>query len=432
MNSPTDLAKSPSFGEALAFWSKLGWINFGGPAGQIAIMHRELVEQRRWVDEASFLHGLNYCMLLPGPEAMQLATWLGWRLHGVRGGLAAGALFVLPATLLLALLSWVYLRFGELPLVAAALYGIQAAVLAIVLHALLRIGRKVLRTPVSFAFACIALLAIGVLHWPFPAVVLGAGALGMLLWRIAPRWLAGDEHVHAIAFSHQPARPASVPNALMLATALLLAWWLPLLLTRAWLGEDSTAWAMGLFFSKAALVTLGGAYAVLPYVAQQAVDVHAWLTPEQMLVGLGLAESTPGPLIIVLEFVGFVGAWQHPDLTSPLSSAILGAAITVWATFLPSFLFVLPAAPWIERLRSWPALNAAMIAITAVVVGAIANLALWFGLSLVEEAPPASTAYVIGVAAFTLIGLLRWSWSVPLIVLGAALSGVAASLVGML
>ncbi|MDQ3228620.1 MAG: chromate efflux transporter [Pseudomonadota bacterium] len=431
MNSPTDLVAAPAFREALKFWSKLGWINFGGPAGQIAIMHRELVEQRRWVDEASFLHGLNYCMLLPGPEAMQLATWLGWRLHGVRGGLAAGTLFVLPATLLLALLSWVYLRFGELPLVAAALYGIQAAVLAIVIHALLRIGSKVLRTPVSFALAGIALLAIGVLHWPFPAVVLGAGALGMLLWRIAPRYLASGELAHAVAIPHETSRSASLPKALMLATALLLAWWLPLLAARVWLGDDSTAWAMGLFFSKAALVTLGGAYAVLPYVAQQAVDVHAWLTPEQMLVGLGLAESTPGPLIIVLEFVGFVGAWQNPDLTSPLLSALVGAAVTAWATFLPSFLFVLPGAPWIDRLRAWPALNAAMTAITAVVVGAIANLSLWFGWSLVKEAAPVSVGFVAVVAAVALFGLVRWHWNVPWIVLGAAVAGVMASLAGM-
>lgn len=432
MNSPTDPAATPSFGEALTFWSKLGWINFGGPAGQIAIMHRELVEQRRWVDEASFLHGLNYCMLLPGPEAMQLATWLGWRLHGVRGGLAAGVLFVLPATLLLALLSWIYLRFGTLPWVAAALYGIQAAVLAIIAHALLRIGRKVLRTPFAFALAGLAWFAIGALHWPFPPVVLVAGLLGFLVWRVEPRWLASGEHAHAAAFAHAPARPASVPKTLVLAGALLLAWWLPLLLARAWLGADSTAWAMGLFFSKAALVTLGGAYAVLPYVAQQAVDVHAWLTPEQMLVGLGLAESTPGPLIMVLEFVGFVGAWQHPDLASPLLSAILGAAITVWATFLPSFLFVLPAAPWIERLRAWPALGAAMTAITAVVVGAIANLALWFGWNLVGDAPLASTTFVIVVAAIAWLGLVRWNWSVPWIVLGAALSGVMASLAGRL
>jgi len=408
-----DSIVAPTFGQALRFWSRLGWISFGGPAGQIGIMHAELVERRHWVDEATFLHGLNYCMLLPGPEAMQLATYLGWRLHGMRGGIVAGALFVLPATVLLALLSWIYLRYGQLPMVAGVLFGLQAAVLGIIVHALVRIGRRVLRTPLAIAIALLALLAIAWWRWPFPSIVLAAGVLGWLAWRLRPQWLpqpAAHGTVDAVALrSASDSRPISqrVSSALVIASVCVLLWWLPLLGVRVWLGADSTAWAMGVFFSKAALVTLGGAYAVLPYVAQQAVEVHGWLTPEQMLVGLGLAETTPGPLILVLEFVGFVGGWQHPDLASPLASALLGATVTVWATFLPSFLFVLPMAPWIQRLRERPALNAALTGITAAVVGVIANLALWFGWALLREANPLRAAFICALALLAWLALTR-------------------------
>lgn len=417
----------PRFAEALRFWHRLGWINFGGPAGQIALMHAELVERRRWVDEATFLHGLNYCMLLPGPEAMQLATYLGWRLHGIRGGVAAGALFVLPAALVMALLGWVYMRFGSVPAVAAALAGVQAAVLGIIAHAVLRIGRRVMRTAFAGALALAALLAIAA-DAPFPLVVAGAALAGLVVWRLAPRWLP-QEAAHGAVAEGAPGGLAMRPalrHAAGVAGVCLLLWWLPLLAVRVWLGGDSTAWAMGVFFSKAALVTLGGAYAVLPYVAQQAVEVHGWLAPEQMLVGLGLAESTPGPLILVLEFVGFVGGWQHPDLASPLASALLGAGVTVWATFLPSFLFVLPAAPWIERLREWPAASAALAAITAAVVGVIAHLALWFGWQLLAHRPLAEGAFVLALALLAWLGLARWRWNIVAVVLGAGALGVLA------
>lgn len=331
---------TPAFRDALRFWFKLGWISFGGPAGQIAIMHSELVERRRWVDEATFLHGLNYCMLLPGPEAMQLATWLGWRLHGLRGGVVAGVLFVLPGTVVLGALSWVYVRFGQLPAVAGVLFGLQAAVLGIIVQAVTRIGSRVLRTPFALGLALAALAAIALLKLPFPAIVAGAAAMGLTAWRFAPSWLPTPEsHSQRTERQAPPRGEGRYRWAIGVAVACLLLWWLPLLGVRLWLGADSTAWAMSVFFSKAALVTVGGAYAVLPYVAQQAVEVHGWLGPEQMLVGLGLAETTPGPLILVLEFVGFVGGWLHPDLASPLGSALLGAAVTVWATFLPSFLF---------------------------------------------------------------------------------------------
>ena len=426
LDRPAGAIVAPSFAQAVRFWARLGWISFGGPAGQIAIMHAELVERRRWVDEATFLHGLNYCMLLPGPEAMQLATYLGWRLHGVRGGVVAGALFVLPAAVLLALLSWTYLRYGQLPAVAGILSGLQAAVLGIILHAVVRIGRRVLRTPLALAIALLALLALAWWHWPFPAIVFGAGVAGWLAWRWRPAWLPQAESHARLESAEAPTATAGrVSTAIMVASVCLLLWWLPLLGVRLWLGTDSTAWAMGLFFSKAALVTVGGAYAVLPYVAQQAVEVHGWLAPEQMLVGLGLAESTPGPLILVLEFVGFVGGWQHPDLASPLWSALLGAAVTVWATFLPSFLFVLPVAPWIERLRGQPALAAALTGITAAVVGVIANLALWFGWALLRDAGTLRAVFVCALALLAWLALSR-RVNVPWVVLAAAGCGALA------
>jgi chromate transporter len=414
---------APGFGEALRFWHRLGWISFGGPAGQIAIMHAELVERRRWVDETTFLRGLNFCMLLPGPEAMQLATWLGWRLHGVRGGLAAGALFVLPACVILALLAWLYLRFGDWPQVEGALFGVQAVVLGLLGAALQRIARRVLKTPFAFCLAGAALLALAWAKLPFPLVVATAAVLGWGVQRWKPAWLPPRADAHA-AMPAAPRRAAHPGRALALAGALLAAWWLPILATGAWLGRDSTVFAQGLFFSQAALVTFGGAYAVLPYVAQQAVDVHGWLDASQMLVGLGLAESTPGPLIIVLEFVGFVGAWQQPDLASPLASALLGAAITVWATFLPSFLFVLPLAPWIESLGRDPRIDAVLSAITAAVVGVILNLALWFGWHLLAPRTPHEIAFALVLALGAWIGIMRRGWRIEVLVVAAALLGV--------
>lgn len=434
MTSPieTDAPPAPGFGEALGFWAKLGWISFGGPAGQIAIMHRELVERRRWIDESAFLHGLNYCMLLPGPEAMQLATWLGWRLHGLRGGIAAGALFVLPAVLILALLSWTYLRFGNVPAVAGALFGIQAATLALVVHALARIGRRVLRTPLAIGLAAAAFVALFALQWSFLWIVVAAAGGGAALARWRPAWLPASSHGGDRSESATAAGSLQVAPAIALALALLAAWWLPLLGVRAWLGGDSTGWAMATFFSRASLVTIGGAYAVLPYVAQQAVDVQGWLTAPQMLIGLGLAESTPGPLIMVLEFVGFVGGWQRPDLASPLASALLGAAITVWATFLPSFLFVLPAAPWIERLRDVRWLSAALAAVAAAVVGAMASLALWFGWHLLSPLPWPQMAFAAAIALGTAGVLARTDAGTGWVVVGAAVVGTLAAATGKL
>ena len=430
-STPTERAPAgatrhrPSFGEALRFWLLLGCISFGGPAGQIAIMHNELVDKRRWVDEESFLHALNFCMLLPGPEAMQLATWLGWRLHGLRGGIVAGALFVLPATLLIALLGWAYLSWQSLPLMSGVVFGLQAAVLGIIVHAAQRIGGRVLKTPFAIVLAVVALFAIALLHVPFPLLLLAAAVAGWLAWRHRPQWLPQAE---ATSSTHASLSRADVWRALRVAASCLLLWWLPIFAIGAWLGRGSTAFAMGVFFSKSALLTLGGAYAILPYVAMQAVDVHGWLAPAQMMTGLGLAETTPGPLILVLEFVGFVGGWQHPDLATPLASGLLGAAVAVWATFLPSFLFVLTAAPWIERIGRWPRANAVLSAVTAAVVGVIAHLALWFGwrLLIVQQWPAAMLAVVI--AAVVYVGLARWHWSVAAVVCVAGVVGAIAQM----
>ncbi|KQY51870.1 hypothetical protein ASD14_04110 [Lysobacter sp. Root494] len=415
-------AAPPSFGQALRFWLLLGCISFGGPAGQIAIMHNELVDKRRWIEGEPFLRALNFCMLLPGPEAMQLATWLGWRLHGVRGGIAAGVLFVLPAALLMGVLSWAYLTWQSLPLMNGVVFGLQAAVLGIIVHAAQRIGGRVLSTTFAVALAVVALVAIS-LRVPFPLLLAGAAVAGWMAWKHRPQWLPRAE---APATSHATLPQARAWHAIRMALACLLAWWLPLLALGAWLGRDSTAFAMSVFFSKTALFTLGGAYAVLPYVATQAVEVQGWLTPAQMMTGLGLAETTPGPLILVLEFVGFAGSWQHPDLSLPLASGVLGAAVSVWATFLPSFLFVLTAAPWIEHIGRWPRANAVLAAVTSAVVGVIAHLAFWFGWRLLAAQEWRAAVLAVLIAAFVYAGLTRWRWSVAAIVPAAGLAGAVA------
>jgi chromate transporter len=375
----------PSFREALRWWLRLGCISFGGPAGQIAIMHRELVERRRWISEGHFLHALNFCMLLPGPEAQQLATYLGWRLHGARGGIAAGVLFVLPSVFILFALSWLYMAGGHLSWLAAIFYGLNAAVIAVVAEAVLRIGRKALKSPSLWALAALSFGLIYFGNVSFVIIILGAALLGWLGNRIAPsQFPAGKGHGSGKAHEdHGCLALPPAPRATWLRTAAvtgvcLALWWVPVFALAAWLGWGATAPQQGLFFSQAALITFGGAYAVLPYVAQQAVERFGWLSHGQMMSGLALAETTPGPLIMVLQFVGFVGGWQNPGDLSPLTAATLGALITTWATFVPCFLFVLLGAPHVEQLREQPRLSAAMTAITAAVVGVILNLAVKF------------------------------------------------------
>ena len=415
-DNPSAKPTHPAFSEALRYWLKLGCISFGGPAGQIAIMHKELVEKRRWISEGHFLHALNYCMLLPGPEAQQLATYLGWRLHGARGGIAAGALFVLPSVLILFGLSWLYMACGHLPWLAALFYGLLPAVIAIVAEAVLRIGRKALRSPSLWALAALSFVAIFFLKISFVVIVLSAAVIGWLGHRLFPSQFPSGKGHGANADTSEsacldlPACPRnSWPRVLGILTLCLLLWWLPILAVGAWLGWGSTAFAQGVFFSKAALVTFGGAYAVLPYVAQQAVEKFAWLSHSQMMSGLGLAETTPGPLIMVLQFVGFVGGWQHPGSLPPLAAATVGALITTWATFLPCFLFVFIGAPHVEQLRNQPRLGAAMTAITAAVVGVILNLGVKFATDALWPHPaPTFDAFVAVVAVLAFLAMQKF------------------------
>ncbi|MBX3741278.1 MAG: chromate efflux transporter [Akkermansiaceae bacterium] len=376
---------APSFRDALRFWWKLGWISFGGPAGQISIMHKEIVERRKWMAEDHFLHALNFCMLLPGPEAQQLATYLGWRLHGAKGGIAAGVLFVLPSVFLLLGLSWLYMAGGGVAWVEGMFYGLIPAVIAIVAGAVRRIGSKVLKTPGLWLVTVAAFIAIFVFKVSF-VIILAVAALvglagGKFMRKGVPVAEAGTDGaaLEEAAVKLPLAPKAGFRRTAVITTTCLALWWVPLLAVGAWLGWRGVHFQEGWFFSKAALVTFGGAYAVLPYVSQMTVDHYGWLTQRQMMAGLGLAETTPGPLIMVLQFVGFVAAWQNPpEGWSPLAAATLGAGITTWVTFVPCFLFVFLGAPHVETLGTRPRISSMMTVMTAAVVGVILNLAVWF------------------------------------------------------
>lgn len=380
----------PTFREALRFWLKLGFVSFGGPAGQIAIMHRELVERYRWISERRFLHALNYCMLLPGPEATQLATYIGWILHGMRGGIAAGALFVLPSLAILIALSWIYVSFGHVPAIAAVLHGVKPAVVAIVLAAAWRIGSRALHHAVLWAIATAAFFALFVASVPFPAVILAAAAIGALGGRIAPRIFALARHAPgkvkplAAVIDDDTPTPAharfSAGRLAKTLLAFLAVWGLTLAALAAAFGWRGDLTQMGWFFTKAALLTFGGAYAVLPYVLQGAVGTYGWMTAPQMIDGLALGETTPGPLIMIVAFVGFVGGWTRQALgaDSLLASGVIGACVATLFTFLPSFLFILAGGPLVERTRDDVKLTAPLTAITAAVVGVIVNLAVFF------------------------------------------------------
>ncbi|MEP7182154.1 MAG: chromate efflux transporter [Betaproteobacteria bacterium] len=382
---------APTRAEAFRYWLKLGFISFGGPAGQIAIMHHDLVDRKRWISERRFLHALNYCMVLPGPEAQQLATYIGWLLHRTWGGVIAGALFVLPSLAILATLSWLYMAYGDVPAVAGILYGIKPAVVAIVLHAAWRIGSRALKRPVLWAIAAAAFVAIFAFAVPFPSIVLAAGVLGAIGGRIAPAEFAvggahgkaGGAHPPAVIDDDTPtpehARFAWSRLARVVAVCVAL-WVFALAMLVASYGPGATLPRMGWFFTKAALLTFGGAYAVLPYVYQGAVETYAWLTPVQMIDGLALGETTPGPLIMVVAFVGFVGGWTKA-LFGPESLAVAGVAgacVATFFTFLPSFLFILAGGPLVETTHGQLKFTAPLSGITAAVVGVIVNLALFF------------------------------------------------------
>ncbi|HSV50661.1 MAG TPA: chromate efflux transporter [Burkholderiaceae bacterium] len=447
-----------SLGEALRFWLKLGFISFGGPAGQIAIMHRELVEQRRWISEKRFLHALNYCMLLPGPEAQQLATYIGWLLHRTRGGIAAGALFVLPSLFILIALSWIYLAFGDVPLVAGLFYGIKPAVAAIVLHAVHRIGGKALRhpakAPVPWLVAAASFIAIAFLKVPFPWIVLGAAIVGLLCARFAPgQFGAGGGHGESRARygaalidddtptpEHARFKPARLA-AVVVVGALL--WLLPMLALVAVLGWpqmlDHTLTQMGWFFTKAALLTFGGAYAVLPYVYQGAVEQFQWLSGPQMIDGLALGETTPGPLIMVVAFVGFVGGWSKQVLgpEALFLGAALAATLVTWFTFLPSFLFILAGGPLVESTHGKQHFTAPLAAITAAVVGVIASLALFFLAHIAFKAGASGgllsqvdwAALLLAMAAT--VALVRYKFGVISVIAACGLTGLAIRLLGL-
>ena len=386
----------PAFQDAFLVWAKIGLLSFGGPAGQIALMHKELVEERKWIGEQRFLHALNYCMLLPGPEAQQLAIYIGWLMHRTLGGLAAGILFVLPGAIVMLCLSTLYVLYRQAPLVDALFFGVKAAVLAVVFEALLRIGRRALKNRAMLAIAAAAFIGIYVFRVPFPLIILAAGVVGWIGSRTAPRLFTAGGHASdgaapeikgVVDLMFERGELAHAEPSWRRALK-VLAIWLPI-----WLGPVALLWALtgsasvwtqlGAFFSTMAVVTFGGAYAVLAYVAQAAVDGYGWLAPGEMVDGLGLAETTPGPLILVLQFVGFVAAYRAAGALDPLLAGFLGALLTTWVTFAPCFLWIFLGGPYVEALRGNKAISAALSAITAAVVGVILNLALWFALHVV-------------------------------------------------
>jgi len=450
MSAVTSLADAAppvpvSFWQAFRFWLKLGFISFGGPAGQIAIMHAELVERRRWISERRFLHALNYCMVLPGPEAQQLATYIGWLMHRTWGGIVAGGLFVLPSLFILIALSWIYMAFGEQPLVAGLFYGIKPAVTAIVVHAAHRIGSRALKSSWLWAIAAAAFVAIFALNAPFPLIVLCAAALGFVGGRVAPeRFRAGGAHVakqvgheRALIDDDTPTPPHARFGVARLALVIgvgLVLWGAPLAAVALLQGtQGGTLPQMGWFFTKAALLTFGGAYAVLPYVYQGAVVQQGWLSATQMIDGLALGETTPGPLIMVVAFVGFVGGWQSSDLALWLgpdqrfAAGALAAALVTWFTFLPSFVFILAGGPLVEATHDDLKFTAPLTAITAAVVGVIVNLAVFFGWHVLWPAGASGAfewaAAVIAVAAA--IALFRFKRGVIEVITGCAVLGLA-------
>jgi chromate transporter len=372
-------SEHPTFGESVRVFARIGLLSFGGPAGQIALMHDELVEKHRWIEEPQFLHALNFCHLLPGPEAQQLATYFGWRLHGLRGGLMAGTLFLLPGVAIIMTLSMLYVAAAGLDWFAALFLGIKAAVLAVVVQALLRIAGRALDTGFKRALAAAAFVALALFDLPFPLVVLGAGLAGWLAATWRPGWLALKPAAQRADATPRP----SIAGTLRTVGAWGSIWALPLLAIWATLGSDHVLMQIGLFFSQLAVVTFGGAYAVLAYMAQQAVQGFGWLSAGEMADGLGLAETTPGPLILVTQFVGFLAAFRDAAPFTPLIAGLLGALLTIWVTFAPCFLWIFTFAPWIDRLQHARRLKGALAAITASVVGVIANLSLWFALHVI-------------------------------------------------
>jgi chromate transporter len=418
--NPADVSAHVSLSQALRFWLKLGFIGFGGPAGQIAIMHKELVEKKRWISESRFLHALNYCMVLPGPEATQLAIYIGWLLHGTWGGVIAGALFVLPGALLLTILSWLYIVYGAHSAAEGVLFGFKAVVIALILAALVRIGSRAIRSVAALVIAGASFAAITFNALPFPYIILIAGALGWLVGRIHPasfaapkkssEHLAGDKpHAPALLDDHTPP-PAhaklSWPRWIVKAVIFALLIGLPPLVLSLTLGFDNVFARMARLFTIAAFVTIGGAYAVLPYIRDMATEVYGWLEPGQMMTGLALGETTPGPLILVLTFVGFVGAWNVSHEQLGFAGALAGATVATYCTFAPSFMFIVLGAPFVEQTRGEVRLGAILSAITAAVVGAIAHMAWDFGSHLFWQN---NTVQIAGIV-LTVAAVVAMQW----------------------
>jgi chromate transporter len=423
----------PSFAEAVRFWLKLGFVSFGGPSGQIAIMQTELVDRKRWITQTRFLHALNYCMLLPGPEATQLAIYIGWLLHRTLGGVVAGALFVIPSMFILWGLSLVYAVYGSVPWVAAIFYGFKPVVAAIVAVALIRIGRRALKNEVLYGIAAIAFVALFFFKVPFPFIIIGAGTIGFVGGKLWPsKFDVISEHgsqssaleSHALTTSSTSHTKPRLNRDIRIAICCLAVWWLPVILAGILLSPRHSIFQEGIFFSKAAVVTFGGAYAVLPYVTQHAVQNFGWLKPGQMMDGLGLAETTPGPLIMVLQFVGFMGGWTHPGNLSPLLAATLGALLTTWVTFTPCFLWILVGAPHIEQLRGNKTISMALSAITAAVVGVILNLAIWFALHVFQPSTGVIDWFAIILAAAAVAALMRLKIEIFMVVIFGGIAGL--------
>jgi chromate transporter len=416
---------SVPFKEALLFWVKLGFINFGGPAGQIAIIHREMVERKRWVSEELFLRALNFCMLLPGPEAQQLAIYIGWRLHGTLGGIAADLFFVIPSVFVLMALSWLVVSHGDVPAVAGFFYGIQPVVVAIVAEAVHRIGKRTLCHPALILIAAAAFIALHLLSLPFPLVILAAALGGLVLDRLLPRVFHTPAHAERspgdeAAETNYPARGRTI----RLGAVFLALWAIPVAVVWFWRGGSDVLMHEALFFTKAAFVTFGGAYSVLSYIADTAVNQHGWLDAEQMVLGLGFAESTPGPLIMVTQYVGFLGAWKFHGGFSPLLNGALGALVTTYVTFLPSFFFIFAGSPYIEALSKNLRIHAALTCVTAAVVGVILNLAVFFGSRVLVEPDGAVDIFAVIVAAGSFIIMRRFKPPIPLVVFVGAIAGM--------
>ncbi|MDP2131832.1 MAG: chromate efflux transporter [Erythrobacter sp.] len=433
----TGMIPPVAFSDLVRVFARIGFLSFGGPAGQIALMHRELVDERKWIAEEDFLHALNFCHLLPGPEAQQLATWTGWRLHGWRGGLAGGLLFVIPGAVIILALSMLYAVAANLAWIEALFLGVKAAVLAIVVQALLRIAGRALDTGLKRALAVAAFVGLFLLDLPFPLIVLGAGVIGIAVATVRPDLLALKPSNSDGAVTARPWRSTFLSIALWGTV-----WAAPMVVIALTLGQDHVLWEIGAFFSQLAIVTFGGAYAVLAYMAQEAVQGFGWLRPGEMADGLGLAETTPGPLILVTQFVGYLAAFRAPEPFSPMVAGLIGAALTTWVTFAPCFLWIFAFAPWIDRLGNAVRLKGGLAAVTAAVVGVIANLTAWFALHVLfaavgEQRFGALRLYWPDLASFdwragvlALVACLlafRFGWSVLRILAVCAAGGLALS-----